>query len=328
MAAVQAAPVPFDAEASVDKACRLIQEAAAKGADIVAFGEAWLPGYPYFAWLPQVTPEWYSAAADYLASSVDIPGPITDKLCQAARRASVELIMGVVERSKSQGTTYCTLLFISKDGEIIGKHRKLKPTLAERTVWGEGDASGLRVHDRPIARISGLSCWENKMMLPGYALMAQGTQVHVSAWPGIPEDSPMEVPAHPRQKLLSQAFALQGGCYVISPSIVLRAEDVPEKHAALLMGDQVGGSYIIDPCGKVIAEAGAGETILIAKGNLDLVRAAKMASDVGGSYSRPDLLQLMINNRPLEQLIEFSAEGAGRGNLVSNSPEVSEQEGE
>jgi predicted amidohydrolase len=307
MAAIQASPALFDAEASADKACRLIEEAARKGAHIVAFGEAWLPGYPYFAWAPQMTPEWFRAAAEYLANSVDIPGPITDRICQAARRASVDVMLGVVERSQSQGTTYCTMLLIGKEGEIVGKHRKLKPTHVERTVWGDGDASGLRVHDRPYAKVSGLSCWENKMVLPGYALMAQGTQIHVASWPGVPEDASFEAPVHPRQLLLSRAFALQGACYVISPSVLITAEDIPERHRPLQMGPQTGESYIIDPRGEVIAGPARGEAILIANGSLEHALAARVASDVGGHYSRPDQLRLLINNQPLEQFVEFTA---------------------
>jgi nitrilase len=184
LAAVQAAPVFFDREASTNKACRLIEEAALTGATIAAFGETWLPGYPGLAFAAPSS-LWWQAAADYLANAIEIPGPQTERLCASARRAGIDVVIGVVERDvRSRGTAYCTLLFIGREGTILGRHRKLKPTFIERAVWGEGDALGLVVHERPYGRISGLNCWEHNMVLPGYALMAQGTQIHIAAWPG------------------------------------------------------------------------------------------------------------------------------------------------
>ena len=217
MAAIQAAPVYFDLEASTEKACRLISEAGAKGADMAAFGETWLPGYPFYIWTSEFDQSFWEASAEYLACAVEIPSPTTDRLCKAAADAGVDVVIGVVERdSETKGTVYCTLLFISREGTILGRHRKLKPTHRERTLWGEGDGSSLTVYERPYGRLSGLACWEHNMVLPGYVLMAAGTQVHVAAWPG----SEGEAPAPPRsvwsrQLLLSRAFASQAGAYVV-----------------------------------------------------------------------------------------------------------------
>ena len=134
-------------------------------------------------------------------------------------------MIGVVELDKhTRGTVYCTMLFIGREGNILGRHRKLKPTATERAVWGEGDGTGLRIYERPYGRISGLACWEHMMLLPGYALMAQGTQIHVATWPyartlfdfgGL---------------LLSRAFALQGSCYVVATCALLMPEDVPAAY--------------------------------------------------------------------------------------------------
>ena len=149
------------------------------------------------------------------------------------------------------------------------------------------------------------------MVLPGYALMAQGTQIHVAAWPGAPEGAPpAPVPLWPRQLLLSRAFASQGACYVISSSMVITSETVPERYRNLLVRERTGECYIIDPRGEVIAGPATGETILTATGSLEQVLAAKTACDVGGHYARPDQLRLLIDGRPLEHIVRSgSADG-------------------
>ncbi len=299
VAAIQASPILLDRDASTVKACRLIEEAAQTGATLAAFSETWLPGYPFFRDAP-ASPLFRRAAAEYLNTAVDIPGPTTGALCDTARRAGIDVVIGIVERDRrTRGTVYCTLLFISREGQILGRHRKLKPTYTERLVWGEGDAVGLTVHERPYARISGLNCWEHAMVLPGYALMAQGTQVHVSVWPG--STTSWHVP-------LSQAFAIQGACYVIAVGAVRSASDIPERYRELEPVDHPGLSCIIDPMGNIIAGPVEGETILTATLSRDLILSAKMSRDMGGHYSRPDIFQLHINRSPLTRLVEHGTE--------------------
>ncbi len=307
LAAVQAAPVYFDREASTEKACQLILEAGKKGADLAAFSETWLPGYPFFHSSALVD----QGRVTYLSNAVEIPSPTTDYLCAAAKEAGVDVAIGVAELDPiTRGTVYCTLLFISQDGEILGRHRKLKPSMGERTVWGEGDGLGLVVYERPYGRISGLNCWEHRMLLPGYALMALGTQIHVATWPF----SWHLDPDLNKAPLLSQAFAAQGGCYVIATSALMRPEDVQEAYRDLAISRidewssaKQGGSCIISPAGDVIAQAAVGEeTVLTASGSLEEVLMAKGFIDVGGHYSRPDVLQLRVNRRPLERLVETS----------------------
>lgn len=310
LAAVQAAPIFFDREASTEKACQLIEDAAQQGATLAAFGETWVPGYPFFVFGPKPREQlWWKAAAEYLANAVEIPSPTTDRLCAAACRAGIDVVIGVVELdSRTRGTVYCTLLFIGKEGKILGRHRKLKPTHFERAIWGEGDALGLNVYERPYGRLSGLNCWEHNMVLPGYALMAQGTQIHVAAWPGRElTDAPSSpISLWPRQLLLSRTFASQAGCYVVLVGGVQLLEDVPKRYRNLRTFDNTGDSYIIDPRGEVIAGPAEGETILTAHGSLESVLAAKVACDVGGHYSRPDVLQLLVNGRPIERIVESS----------------------
>lgn len=297
LAAVQAAPVYFDREASTEKACQLIEAAAQKGATIAAFGETWLPGYPFFHSVGQ-SPLRIKAATEYLANAVEIPSRTTDHLCTAARRAGIDVVIGVVERDKrTQGTVYCTLLFISREGKILGRHRKLKPTGTERSIWGDGDGVGLTVYELPYGAISGLNCWEHMMLLPAYALMAQGTQIHIAAWPGLHGVS--------KGLLLSQAFAVQAGCYVIAVGSLRLREHVPERYRELHKNDNTGNSCIIDPQGEVIAGPVVGEeAILTAHGSLEKVLEAKSTRDIGGHYSRPDVLQLVVHRRPLERVIE------------------------
>lgn len=295
LAAVQAAPAYFDREASTEKACHLIQEAGARGAALAAFSESWLPGYPFFVWGSGTA----AMAAEYLANAVEIPSATTDRLCEAARQANIDVVIGVAELdAQTQGTVYCTLLFIGSDGMVLGRHRKLKPTHRERTAWGEGDGSSLTVYDRPYGKISGLNCWEHNMVLPGYVLMAQGTQVHIAAWPGMSTS---------RHLFLSRAFASQAGAYVIDVGAILSADRVSEAYKDLV-SSYPGESCIIDPRGEVIAGPAEGETILMADCSMEHIYAAKAYCDVGGHYSRPDVFQLRVNRNPHRRVVEMQGE--------------------
>jgi predicted amidohydrolase len=308
LGAAQAAPVYFDREASTDKACKLIQEAGKMEVDLLAFGETWLPGYPFFhatSYLPE-------GRVRYLENAVEIPSPTTERLCDAAREAKTDVAIGVAELDPfTRGSTYCTLLFIGREGKILGRHRKLKPTDGERRVWGEGDGAGLVVYNRPYAKISGLNCWEHRMLLPGYTLMALGTQVHVAAWPFAQN-------AGPRQ-LMSRAFAAQGACYVIETCALAQPEDVTDEFRDVLKavyemwGDlnAEGCAKIINPRGHVVAEAPIGEeSIVTAPASLDKVRNSKGFLDVGGHYSRPDVFRLLVNRRPFHRAEDMNSPGS------------------
>jgi predicted amidohydrolase len=217
-------------------------------------------------------------------------------------------VIGVVERDAlTHGSVYCALVFIGAEGEILGTHRKLKPTYAERTAWAEGDGSGLRAIQRPYARISGLNCWEHNMVLPGYALMADGTQVHVAAFPGYEPAPPAR--SGTRQLLLSRAFASQAAAYTILAGGLLRPSDVADaemREAVAMLPPLTGDSYLIDAFGDVIAGPIEGEGILVADASLDQAREAKAICDAAGHYSRPDVLQLVVNRRPAARVVERS----------------------
>jgi predicted amidohydrolase len=308
LAAIQAAPVYFDREASTEKACTLIEQAGAEGATIAAFGETWLPGYPFYLWTSKFDEDLWRASAEYLENAVEIPSPTTERLCASAQAAGIDVVIGVVERdADTEGTAYCTLLFVGREGEILGRHRKLKPTHRERTLWGEGDGSSLEVYERPYGKISGLACWEHNMMLPGYVLASAGTQIHVAAWPGAEgEAPPAPKSVWSRQLLLSRAFASQVGAYVILAAGLIVPDKLPEPYRGWAYPNS-GDSCIIDPRGEVVAGPVEGETILIAEGSMENIRAAKAACDVAGHYSRPDIFRLQVNRNPHRRVVEMEA---------------------
>ena len=295
MAAIQAAPVLFDKSGSTEKACRLIKEAGGQGADIAVFGETWLPGYPFWVEGEIVDLTWEASAA-YLENAVALDGPEIEALCAAAHEANTDVVIGVAEKDPfTSGTAYCTALTIGREGVVLNRHRKLKPTHAERIIWGDGDAAGLAVCERSFGRISALNCWEHQMMLPGYVLAAYGTQVHAALWPGWEKNPTKGEYCWARQHLLSRAFASQAAAYVICSAGLRRASDIPERWRPLGVWEHTGQSAIIDPRGEIIAVAGDGEEILFAEGSLDVVRAAKAACDIAGHYSRPDIFKLAVD---------------------------------
>ena len=300
MAAVQAAPVYLDRDASIEKACSLIEKAGSLGADLAVFGETWVSGYASFAGWPN-----HSAFGEllrrFVLNGVEVPSPATDALCRAARRAGCDVAIGVAERdSTTGGSIYATLLFIGREGVLLGKHRKLKPTMYERTVWGEGDGSSLRLYDRAYGRLGGLNCWEHQMVLPGYALISQGLQVHAGVWPG---------GRFTRQEVLSRAFAMQAGAYVVMAGGLLREQDMPgdiselkmtiDGHDRHLVMPCDGASGIIGPDGDYLAgPVYDQETILAAKGNTGTVMFQKMIADHAGHYTRPDVFEFRVNRTP------------------------------
>lgn len=303
LAAIQAAPVLFDKAASTEKACALIKKAGASGADFAAFGETWLPGYPF--WIEGgVSDLTWEASAAYIENAIDLDGPESAALCEAAREAEIDVVIGVAERDKhSQGSVYCTALTIGREGVVLNRHRKLKPTHAERIIWSDGDGAGLCTIARPYGRISALNCWEHQMLLPAYALAAQGAQFHAALWPGWEKTPGAGEYCWARQHLLSRAFASQTASYVICSAGVRRASDIPDRWKPLGVWEHTGQSAIIDPRGEIIAQCDDGEEILVAEASLDVVRAAKAACDIAGHYSRPDVFDLSVDRTRIEARI-------------------------
>lgn len=293
VAVAQAAPVLFDRDASLEKALRLIRKAGEEGVQLLAFGEAWLPGYPIHAWAAPGTDEWWRAAERYLDQSVDFGGATIDALCSMAGKAALDVVIGIAERDPvTHGTIYSTLTLIGSDGHVLGRHRKLRPMGYERVVWADGNEAGLETHLRAYGNLSALASTEHQMVLPTYALAEQGTQFHVASWPGHPAPSGRET-MWPDAHLLSRAFAVQTGAYVLCAGAPLDAAAVPEAYRAMLPFAFTGASAIIDPRGNFVAGPSEGEDLLVAECDPAALRAAKVAFDCAGHSARPDQLALL-----------------------------------
>lgn len=293
-AAVQATPVWCDRDASVDKACTLIAEAAQNGARLIALPEAFIPTYPDWVWR---SAPWSEGAAErfgrLLDNSVVVPSAATETLGDAARSAGAYVCIGVNEREEHGSTLYNTLLYFGPDGSLLGKHRKLMPTGGERVVWGMGDGSGLGVIETPFGRIGGLTCWEQYMPLARYAMYGQGMDVLIApTWDN------------------SEAWlctvrhnAREGRVWVVAVAPVLRGSDVPDDFPSrkrLYGGAEDwmcrGLSAISDPDGNLVAGPLVEEEgILYAELDIDRARASRLEFDPVGHFSRPDIFQLTVN---------------------------------
>lgn len=300
-AVVQAAPVLFDREASVEKACRLVAEAAAQKSRLILFPEAFIPAYPrglsFGTVVGSRSPQGRLTWQTYWASSVDIPSPATEALGEAARRAGAYLAIGVIERDGeySGGTLYCTLLYFDPEGKLVGKHRKLKPTAAERLIWGEGDGSTLTVICADFGKIGGLICWENYMPLARMAMYSKGIEIYLAPTADT-RDSWQATLRH---------IALEGRCFVLGcnqfvtksmyPADLVGIEDLEKLPENLCRG----GSAIISPLGEVLAGPLFDEEgILYADLDLGDVARGKLDFDVTGHYARPDVFELIVDERP------------------------------
>jgi nitrilase len=294
VAVVQAAPVVFDCAATLAKVEILAREAAAGGAALVLFPEAFISGYPrgisFGTVIGDRTAEGRDHFRRYWESSIDIPGPAIDKLVDLALELQIYLVIGVIERDG--GTLYCTVVFLSPHG-YLGKHRKVMPTAAERLVWGFGDASTMPVFDTPLGRLGAVICWENYMPLLRMAMYSKGIQIYC-----VPT-------ADGRETWLPTVrhIALEGRCFVLSANQFARLSDFPAdiKNELASKPDDVvcfGGSCICDPMGNVLVGPDfSGEKILYADLDLADVARAKYDFDVTGHYARPDLFHLEINER-------------------------------
>jgi nitrilase len=297
VAVVQAAPVLFDREATTEKALQLVEETAQNGAKLVLFPEAFIPAYPRGLSFGTVVghrkPEGRDLWQLYYGNSVPIPGPTTQILGQAARDAGIYLAMGVIEQDG--GTLYCTTVYFGPDGSLMGYHRKLKPTGAERLIWGEGDGSTLVALDTEIGKIGGLICWENYMPLARMAMYEKGVELYLAP----------TADSRDTWQATLRHIACEGRCFVMGCNQFVTVDMYPADLPGIedLTGQPElicrGGSVIISPLGEVIAGPLYGEEgILYADLDLAEVARGKFDFDVVGHYARPDVFQFRVNESP------------------------------
>lgn len=309
VAVVQAAPVLFDREATVEKACRLITETAAQGAQLILFPEAFIPCYPRGLSFGTVVGSRSNNGRltwqRYWENSVEIPSTAVERLSEAAKKANAYVVMGIIERDS--GTLYCTMLYFGPDGRLLGKHRKLKPTAAERLIWGEGDGSTLTVIDTPFGKVGGLICWENYMPLARTAMYGKGVELYLAP----------TADARDTWQATMQHIAQEGRCFVLGcnqfvtrdmyPQDLVGVEDLANQPEVMCRG----GSVIVSPLGKVIAgPLWDEEGCLYAELDLAEVAQGKLDFDVVGHYARPDVFQLLVNERPF---LGNGGRGSGSG---------------
>ncbi|HWI83816.1 nitrilase-related carbon-nitrogen hydrolase [Ramlibacter sp.] len=301
VAVVQAAPVAFDTVATLDKVDAKTGEAAARGARLVLFPEAFIGGYPrgmaFGATVGNRSPEGRDQYRRYWEGAIDVPGAAAARLGEIAAKHAVYLTIGVIEREG--GTLYCTVLFYAPDGGYLGKHRKLMPTGSERLIWGFGDGSTMPVFDTPLGKVGAVVCWENYMPLMRAAHYAKGVQLYLAPT------------ADGRDTWLStiRHIAMEGRCFVLSCNQFARRSDYPQGYQSELGDDpqQVasrGGSCIVSPLGEILAGPDyEGETVLVAEVDLADIARGKFDFDAVGHYARPDVFRLHVNEKPASPVV-------------------------
>jgi len=305
----QIAPAWLDRDATIDKVVRWIEKSAAERCSLVVFGEALIPGYPF--WVERTGGAQFeselqkSLYAHYVSQSVSLDDGDLEKICTAARANAIAVYVGVVERAGDRGghSLYCSMVYIDAEGIVGSVHRKLMPTHEERLVWAIGDGNGLRTHKLGPFTAGGLNCWENWLPLARASLYAQGEDLHVAIWPGSVRNT----------EEITRFIARESRSYVVSVSGLMRKSDIgtDRPHSELLLeaADDVmanGGSCVAGPNGDWLLEPQAGdESLYIVELDHNKVLEERHSLDVAGHYSRPDVTRLVVN-RKRQTTAEFS----------------------
>lgn len=296
-AAVQAAPVYLDLDATVEKSCRLIDEAAAKGAKLVAFPEAFLPGYPWFAFIghPEYTRKFYR---ELYKNAVEIPSLAIQKISEAARRNKVYVCTSCSE--KDNGSLYLAQLWFNPDGDLIGKHRKMRASVAERLIWGDGSGSLMPVFETEIGNLGGCMCWEHQVPLNLLAMNSQNEQVHVASWPGYFDD-----------EISSRYYAISTQTFVVMTSSIYSKEmkemiSLTQEQREYFDTFKSGHTCIYGPDGEPISEMVPAETEGIAYAEIDVEKVIdyKYYIDPAGHYSNQSL-SMNFNQNPTPVVRKF-----------------------
>ena len=296
VAVVQHAPVAFNVDLTLQRVQDLLTRAMATNPDLVLFPEAFVPGFPSgLDWGGAATgvrgQAGQNAYLRYHDSAIVVPGPITDRLAAMARTAGAHLVVGVIERAGS--TLGCSVLHFGRDGTLLGVRRKVMPTMAERTIWGQTDGASLTVAATDIGQIGTVICWENYMPLLRYAMYAQGVQIYCA-----PTADDLET-----WTASMQHIAIEGRCFVLSAAQFTQRCDFPAEYGDFPSDDAAfivsrGGSCIIDPFGTILAGPVFNEpVILTADLDLNQITRGKFSFDVVGHYARPDIFSLRVDRR-------------------------------
>ncbi|MCW5515091.1 carbon-nitrogen hydrolase family protein [Muriicola sp. Z0-33] len=308
VALAQISPVWLNKKATIEKIEATLIEASSQQAELVVFGEALLPGYPFWlaytdgaAWDLPVNKEIH---AHYLRNAVQIEEGDLKGICKVARECKMAVYLGIIERAKDRGghSIYCSLVYINGEGEIKSVHRKLQPTYDERLSWAPGDGNGLVVHRLKDFTVGGLNCWENWMPLPRATLYGQGENLHIAVWPGNENNT----------KDISRFIARESRSYVISVSSLMRKDnfpsDTPHLEEILKKAPDVlanGGSCIAGPDGEWIHPPLLHkEGLIYAELNFNRVLEERQNFDPAGHYSRPDVTKLIVD-RTRQSTVEF-----------------------
>ncbi|QXP50627.1 MULTISPECIES: carbon-nitrogen hydrolase family protein [unclassified Cellulophaga] len=299
VALAQISPVWLDKEATLKKIESSIAEAAAQKTELIVFGEALLPGYPFWlaltegaSWDLKVNKEIH---AHYVRNAIQVEAGELDSVCNLAKEHSIAIYLGIMERAKNRGghSIYCSLVYINEQGEIKSVHRKLQPTYDERLTWAPGDGNGLQVHPLKEFTVGGLNCWENWMPLPRTALYGLGENLHIAVWPGSDHNT----------KDITRFIARESRSYVISVSSLMKKTDFPKAtphlEAILEKSPEVlanGGSCIAGPDGEWLVEPVLDtEGLIYHTLDFNRVYEERQNFDVVGHYSRPDVTKLTVN---------------------------------
>lgn len=295
----QISPVWLDKEATLKKIEHTIVAAAEQKTELLVFGEALLPGYPFWlaltngaSWDLKVNKEIH---AHYVRNSIQVEAGELNSICTLAKTHKMAIYLGIMERAKDRGghSIYCSLVYINEKGDIKSVHRKLQPTYDERLTWAPGDGNGLQVHPLKDFTVGGLNCWENWMPLPRAALYGLGENLHIAVWPGSDYNT----------KDITRFIARESRSYVISVSSLMRKEDFPKNtpHLSKILENAPdvlanGGSCIAGPDGEwVVAPILHKEGVICQKIDFNRVYEERQNFDPVGHYSRPDVTNLQVN---------------------------------
>jgi aliphatic nitrilase len=325
-AAVQAAPVFLDVNATVDKACDLIGEASRNGAELVAFPEVFVCAYPYWSWIvsPIQGSEWFQHLYE---NSIEITGPEVQRLTAAARKYAVNIVIGINERDPLRiGTLFNTNLVISADGELLGRHRKLVPTWAEKLVWSGGDGSTIKVYDTNVGPLGTLACGENTNPLARFALLSQGELVHVANYISLPV-APKDYNMAEAIKLRGAAHSFEGkvftvvSCSTISEEIIEQMQTLTPDARELLSRRNSAFSGILGPDGNLVGD-GLVDDEGIVYADIDLNRCIqpKQMHDILGHYNRFDVFDLKVNRTALQPTSFVVQEPDNAANSAGDPP--------